>query len=156
MDAAPIVELIKVNKNFATAGKGSVTVLKEVSLSVNSGEIVAVVGRSGCGKSTLLRMVCGLTAPSHGRVLYRERPVTGPVAGICMVFQNFSLYPWLNILQNVELGLEAKGITPQERRRQALAVIDMIGLDGFESAYPKELSGGMRQRVGFARALVVG
>ena len=109
----------------------------------------------GGGKSTLLRIVCGLTPASAGQVLYRGQPVTRPVAGISMVFQTFGLFPWLTVLENVELGLEAQGVPEAERRRRALAAIDMIGLDGFESAYPKELSGGMRQRVGFARALVV-
>lgn len=151
----PLIELIDVSKKFSTAGKGSVTVLDKINLALRPGEIVAIVGKSGCGKSTLLRAICGLTPATSGRVLYRGKPVTQPVATISMVFQTFALFPWLNILQNVELGLEAQGVGPNERRQQALKVIDMIGLDGFESAYPKELSGGMRQRVGFARALVV-
>lgn len=152
---SPLIELIDVSKKFSTAGKGSVTVLDKINLALRPGEIVAIVGKSGCGKSTLLRAICGLTPATSGRVLYRGKPVTQPVATISMVFQTFALFPWLNILQNVELGLEAQGVGPNERRQQALKVIDMIGLDGFESAYPKELSGGMRQRVGFARALVV-
>ena len=118
-------------------------------------EIVALLGKSGSGKSTLLRIIAGLIKPSSGQVLYHGQPVNRPVQGIAMVFQNFALLPWLTVLQNVELGLEALGVDRVTRRQRALKAIDTIGLDGFESAYPKELSGGMRQRVGFARALVV-
>ncbi len=150
-----LIELIGVRKSFAAAEKGRVAVLADVNLQVRRGEIVAVLGRSGCGKSTLLRIICGLTPASSGKVLYRGKSVRKPVPGISLVFQSFALFPWLNVLGNVELGLEAQNVPPAERRERALAVIDMIGLDGFESAYPKELSGGMRQRVGFARALVV-
>jgi len=150
----PLLELHAVSKHFV-AGEGRVAVLEGIDLSIAEGELVALLGRSGCGKSTLLRIVCGLTPASAGRVHYKGKPVTRPQAGISMVFQTFALFPWLNVLQNVEVGLEAQGVARDERRRRALQVIDMIGLDGFESAYPKELSGGMRQRVGFARALVV-
>jgi NitT/TauT family transport system ATP-binding protein len=122
---------------------------------LRDGEIVAVLGKSGSGKSTFLRILAGLLPPSEGRVEYRGQPVNGPVRGIAMVFQSFALFPWLTVLGNVELGLEAQGVSAAERRRRAVEAIDIIGLDGFESAYPKELSGGMRQRVGFARALVV-
>ena len=150
-----LIELSGVSKSFATPGKARMAVLKDVDLQLRQGEIVAIVGRSGCGKSTLLRILCGLTSATHGRVLYRGKSVKKPVPGISMVFQSFALFPWLSVLGNVELGLEAQGVSPAECRQRALTVIDMIGLDGFESAYPKELSGGMRQRVGFARALVV-
>ena len=150
-----LIDLIGVNKSFAAPEKGRIAVLQDVNIQVRRGEIVAVLGRSGCGKSTLLRIICGLTTASSGKVLYRGRSVRKPVPGISLVFQSFALFPWLNVLGNVELGLEAQNVPPAERRERALAVIDMIGLDGFESAYPKELSGGMRQRVGFARALVV-
>lgn len=153
--ASPLVQLIGVSKRFRAPGQGSVTVLKDIHFAVYPGEIVAVLGKSGCGKSTLLRIMSGLTPASSGQVLYRGKQVVEPVAGISMVFQSFALFPWLNVLQNVELGLEAQGVPLAERRERALAAIDMIGLDGFESAYPKELSGGMRQRVGLARALVV-
>ena len=129
-------------------------VLDNVSTSLASGEIVGLLGRSGCGKSTLLRIVSGLIRPSSGEVVYQGEPVKGPADGIAMVFQSFALFPWLSVLENVELGLKALKVPPDEARRRALAAIDLIGLDGYESAYPKELSGGMRQRVGFARAVV--
>ena len=155
-DAETLIELRQVSKHFGAADRADdIVVLKDIDFSLRPGEIVAMLGRSGCGKSTLLRIICGLTPTSAGQVLYRDQPVTRPVAGISMVFQTFGLFPWLTVLENVELGLEAQGVPAAEQRRRALAVIDMIGLDGFESAYPKELSGGMRQRVGFARALVV-
>src|SRR3569832_2445437 len=126
-----------------------------VVLTIRSGEIVGLLGRSGSGKSTLLRIIAGLVAPSAGDAKCRGETIMGPLNGVFMVFQSFALFPWLTVLQNVELGLEALGVESSERRKRALAAIDLIGLDGFESAYPKELSGGMRQRVGFARALVV-
>ena len=155
-DTEALLELRQVSKRFVAPDRGDdIIVLKDIDFSLRPGEIVAILGRSGCGKSTLLRIICGLTPASDGQVLYRNQPVSRPVAGISMVFQTFGLFPWLTVLENVELGLEAQGIPAPERRQRALAVIDMIGLDGFESAYPKELSGGMRQRVGFARALVV-
>jgi NitT/TauT family transport system ATP-binding protein len=155
VDTFSLLELRKATKRFPTAEGGAVTVIDDVSLEVGAGEILALLGRSGCGKSTLLRMLCGLSPPSSGEVRYKGRTVGSPQAGISMVFQSFALFPWLTVLQNVELGLEAQGIGREQRRRRALQAIDMIGLDGFESAFPKELSGGMRQRVGFARALVV-
>jgi NitT/TauT family transport system ATP-binding protein len=119
------------------------------------GEIVGLLGRSGSGKSTLLRQIAGLDEPSSGVVNYLGHPVSGPASGIAMVFQSFALFPWLTVLENVQLGLEAQGVAEAEMRKRSLQAIDLIGLDGFESAYPRELSGGMRQRVGFARALVV-
>ena len=130
-------------------------VLDHVSLRLDQNEIVGLLGRSGCGKSSLLRIVAGLAQPAAGEVSYRGSKVAGPVSGIAMVFQSFALFPWLSVLENVELGLKARKVPAVEARKRALAAIDLIGLDGFESAYPKELSGGMRQRVGFARALVV-
>jgi NitT/TauT family transport system ATP-binding protein len=130
-------------------------VLENVDLTIRSGEMVGLLGRSGSGKSTLLRIIAGLIAPSSGDATCRGQAIQGPPNGVAMVFQSFALFPWLTVLQNVELGLEALGIEAAERRKRALAAIDLIGLDGFESAFPKELSGGMRQRVGFARALVV-
>ena len=130
-------------------------VLDDINLTLNEGEIVGLLGRSGSGKSTLLRLIAGLARPTAGSVVYRGQPVTGPAPGIAMVFQTFALFPWLTVLENVQLGLEALGLPEAEIRQRALAGIDLIGLDGYESAYPRELSGGMRQRVGFARALVV-
>jgi NitT/TauT family transport system ATP-binding protein len=130
-------------------------VLEGVNLSLREGEMVALLGRSGSGKSTLLRIVAGLLKPTAGEVLWRERPVQGPAEGVAMVFQSFALFPWLTVAENVELGLEARRVPRAERVERAEAAIDLIGLGGFESAYPKELSGGMRQRVGLARALVV-
>ncbi len=130
-------------------------VLNDINLTLKEGEIVGLLGRSGSGKSTLLRLIAGLAQPISGQVNYRGHPVTGPAPGIAMVFQSFALFPWLTVLENVQLGLEALGLPEAEIRQRALAGIDLIGLDGYESAYPRELSGGMRQRVGFARALVV-
>jgi NitT/TauT family transport system ATP-binding protein len=138
-------------------GSGEVgqPVLEDVSLTLREGEIVGLLGRSGCGKSTLLRIIAGLARPTSGSVKFQGEEVAGPAEGVAMVFQSFALYPWLSVLDNVEIGLRAQGVNLEETRKRALAAIDLIGLDGFESAYPKELSGGMRQRVGFARALVV-
>src|SRR5215471_11906612 len=152
--AEPILAVRRVSRGFAR-GAGEVRVLDEVDLALRSGEIVGLLGRSGSGKSTLLRIIAGLIKPNSGEVVYHGQPVNGPAEGIAMVFQTFALFPWLTVLQNVEAGLEALAVPARESRRRALFAIDLIGLDGFESAYPRELSGGMRQRVGFARALVV-
>ena len=130
-------------------------VLDDINLQIAAGEFVALLGPSGSGKSTLLRILAGLLPPSEGQVLFRGVPQHGPNPHLAMVFQSFALFPWLTVLQNVELGLQAQDLTRTQRLKRALAAIDTIGLDGFEDAYPKELSGGMRQRVGFARALVV-
>jgi NitT/TauT family transport system ATP-binding protein len=145
----------KVCKTYQTAEASGRLVLDHVDFTLQQGEIVAILGKSGSGKSTFLRVLAGLTPPTEGRVAYRGNTVDGPAHGVAMVFQTFALFPWLTVLGNVELGLEALGVPRAERRQRALKAIDLIGLDGFESAYPKELSGGMRQRVGFARALVV-
>jgi NitT/TauT family transport system ATP-binding protein len=126
-----------------------------VSLRMKDGEIVGLLGRSGSGKSTLLRLIAGLSRPSAGNLAYLGDPIDGPPLGIAMVFQSFALFPWLTVYDNVALGLEAQRVPRADIRRRSLAAIDLIGLDGYESAYPRELSGGMRQRVGFARALVV-
>src|ERR1035438_4231914 len=126
-----------------------------MNLDLHEGQIVGLLGRSGSGKSTLLRLIAGLSEPSAGHLSYLGQPIYGPAAGIAMVFQSFALFPWLNVFENVALGLEAQRLPKAEIRMRSLAAIDLIGLDGFESAYPRELSGGMRQRVGFARALVV-
>ena len=132
-----------------------VVALDNVSLTITEQEIVGLLGRSGCGKSSLLRITAGLAKPASGSAHYKGQPLDGPPAGIAMVFQSFALFPWLTVLQNVELGLSSAGVEEAAQKKRALAAIDLIGLDGFENAYPKELSGGMRQRVGLARALVV-
>ncbi len=151
-----LLEARQVSRRFPLPdGTGEYTVLQAVDVSLGDGEIVALLGKSGSGKSTLLRILAGLIRPNEGEVRYRGRPVTEPFPGVAMVFQTFALLPWLDVLGNVELGLEAQGVPPEARRQKALQMIDVIGLDGFESAYPRELSGGMRQRVGLARALVV-
>lgn len=150
-----IIELHNCRKSFKKSAHQDLLVLEDVNFTLHEGEIVALLGKSGSGKSTLLRIIAGLIPPTSGTVSYRGKAVKKPVPGIAMVFQSFALMPWLTVLQNVELGLEAQGIAREERRKRAIDAIDIIGLDGFESAYPKELSGGMRQRVGFARALVI-
>lgn len=150
-----LIEVRNVSKAFTAEGRDKLKVLEGISLTIQAGEIVAVLGKSGCGKSTLLRIIGGLVSATDGEVRYRGALVGHPMPGISMVFQSFALFPWLTVIQNVELGLEAQGVAPAERERRATEVIEMIGLGGFESAYPKELSGGMRQRVGFARALVM-
>ncbi|NFV78511.1 AAA-associated domain-containing protein [Magnetospirillum aberrantis] len=151
----PLLLLEGVRKTFRTPDRRERTVLEGVDFRLEEGEIVALQGKSGSGKSTLLRVMAGLVRSNGGKALYRGQPIAGPVQGISMVFQSFALFPWLTVQQNVELGLEALGVRPAEREDRAAAAIDMIGLGGFEGAYPKELSGGMRQRVGFARALVM-
>lgn len=150
-----IIAIENLSKSFKKASSQNLLVLEDVDFKLHQGEIVALLGKSGSGKSTLLRIIAGLVAPSKGKVTYRGKTVVRPVPGIAMVFQSFALMPWLNVLENVELGLEAQGVSREERRHRAIEAIDIIGLDGFESALPKELSGGMRQRVGFARALVI-
>ena len=150
-----IIAIESLRKSFKKASEQDLLVLEDVNFKLQEGEIVALLGKSGSGKSTLLRIIAGLVPPTSGTVTYRGMPVTSPVAGIEMVFQSFALMPWLTVLENVELGLEAQGVSREERRHRAIEAIDIIGLDGFESAFPKELSGGMRQRVGFARALVI-
>ncbi|HWB37717.1 MAG TPA: ABC transporter ATP-binding protein, partial [Rugosimonospora sp.] len=150
----PLLTTEHLSKSYAGAD-GELPVLAGIDLTIRAGEIVALLGRSGSGKSTLLRCLAGLVPPSTGTVTYQGARLTGPNPGTAMVFQTFALLPWLTVQQNVELGLEARGVPPRARTTAALQAIDLIGLDGFESAYPKELSGGMRQRVGFARALVV-
>jgi NitT/TauT family transport system ATP-binding protein len=153
--ATPLLEVREVCKSFPRADEDEHVVLDGVNLSLNEGEVVGILGRSGSGKSTLLRLIAGLSEPSGGTLTYLGNPIAGPAQGIAMVFQSFAIFPWLTVYENVALGLEALRVPGPEIRRRSLAAIDLIGLDGFESAYPRELSGGMRQRVGFARALVV-
>ena len=153
---ATILEIEGVTQIFATgSGEARAPVLSDVSMRMKTGEIVALLGRSGSGKSTLLRLIAGLTRPTQGTVKIGGEPVLGPAKEVAMVFQSFALFPWLDVLDNVEIGPRSNGVPLDETRKRALKAIDTIGLDGFESAYPKELSGGMRQRVGFARALVM-
>jgi NitT/TauT family transport system ATP-binding protein len=152
---APLLDIHGLRHTFPKADGGDLLVLDGIELQIVQGQIVGLLGRTGSGKSTLLRLIAGLAQPSDGSVTYLGQPVLGPAAGIAMVFQGFALFPWLTVLENVQLGLEALGLPEPEIRKRALAAIDLIGLDGYESAYPRELSGGMRQRVGFARALVV-
>jgi NitT/TauT family transport system ATP-binding protein len=155
LNLAPLLEVRGVCKSFRKPDGDQLVVLEQVNMTLRPGEIVGLLGRSGSGKSTLLRQIAGLDEPSDGVVNYLGHPVSGPASGIAMVFQGFALFPWLTVLENVQLGLEAQGVAEAEMRKRSLQAIDLIGLDGFESAYPRELSGGMRQRVGFARALVV-
>jgi NitT/TauT family transport system ATP-binding protein len=150
-----LIVLKNVSKSYQQPNGQQIVILENINLELRPGEIVALLGPSGSGKSTLMRIVAGLIPPSQGEVVYHNRPLVGLNPGVAIVFQSFALYPWLTVLENVELGLKAKGEAPDSRRQKALRMIDIIGLDGFENAYPKELSGGMRQRVGFARALAV-
>jgi NitT/TauT family transport system ATP-binding protein len=150
-----IIELRSVNKSFRSADGSARLVLEHVDFALREGEIVALLGQSGSGKSTLLRIMAGLIGADGGEINYRGLPLHGPARGVSMVFQSFALFPWLTVQKNVELGLEAQGTPPEERARRAGAAIELIGLSGFEGALPRELSGGMRQRVGIARALVM-
>ena len=145
----------QVCKSFPLPGGGEQIVLEKVTLNLASGEIVALLGRSGSGKSTLLRILAGLIPPSSGRVLVKGSPLEGPNLGAAMVFQSFALLPWLTVRENAELGLYARGVSREVCEQEAMLALAMVGLEGFAGAYPKELSGGMRQRVGFARAFVM-
>lgn len=156
MDAPPnpIIDFRRICHTFAKSSGESLVVLADIDSALRDGEILGLLGRSGSGKSTFLRIAAGLIKPTSGEVLYRGAPLAGPSEGISVVFQTFALYPWLTVLENVAAGLDALRLPRAEIRRRAQAAIDLIGLDGFQSAYPRELSGGMRQRVGFARAIV--
>jgi NitT/TauT family transport system ATP-binding protein len=153
--SSPLVTVRNCRQAYHKEASADLIVLDDVNLTLNTGEIVGLLGRSGSGKSTLLRIVSGLLKPTSGEVKWRGVPLTGPAAGVAMVFQSFALFPWLTVQENVEIGLEAQGVKRDEREERTEAAIDLIGLGGYDSAYPKELSGGMRQRVGLARALVV-
>ncbi len=150
-------ELVRVDhvSQTYTTGPRTFTAIHDVSLSQAEGEFVSLLGPSGCGKSTLLRMITGLQRPTEGQVLYRGRPLTGVNPHATIVFQSFALFPWLTVQENVEVALKARGMSPRLRPTRALDLLDRVGLDGFENAYPRELSGGMRQKVGFARAMAV-
>ena len=155
MSPTPLLQVTNCRQAYHKDASSELIVLDGVDLTLREGEIVGLLGRSGSGKSTLLRIVSGLLKPTSGDVQWRGQPLVGPAAGVAMVFQSFALFPWLTVQENVELGLEARGVARAERESRAEDAIDLIGLGGYESAYPKELSGGMRQRVGLARALVV-
>ena len=153
--ADAIIQARAVEKFYVQPDGNRIEVIAPTDLEVNPGQIVALLGPSGSGKSTLLRILTGLSQPSSGDVLWHGQPISSHAPNVAIVFQSFALFPWLNVLENVEAPLEARNVGAIERRKRALKMVDTVGLDGFESAYPKELSGGMKQRVGFARALVV-
>ncbi len=154
-NSASLLVAEQVAKTFPLPAGGEQTVLEEVSVNIVPGEVVALLGRSGSGKSTLLRILAGLIQPSRGRVLMKGAPLHGPNPDVAMVFQSFALLPWLTVQENAELGLFARGVSKEIAEKEATLALSMVGLEGFEGAYPKELSGGMRQRVGFARAFVM-
>ena len=150
-----IIEAVAIEKSYPQADGTRIQVVSATNLVIERGKIIALLGPSGCGKSTLLRMLTGLSQPTSGMLCWHGKPLDGQTPNVAIVFQSFALFPWLTVLDNVEAPLEARGVAAVERRKRALRTLDTVGLDGFETAYPKELSGGMKQRVGFARALVV-
>src|SRR5579862_1012256 len=150
-----IIRAEGIEKYYAQPSQNRIQVISATDLKIIPGEILALLGPSGSGKSTMLRMLSGLSRPSAGQVYWPGKPIAEAEINVSVVFQIFALYPWLTVLENVEAPLQARGIAPDERRERSERMLDTVGLHGFESAYPKELSGGMRQRVGFARALVV-
>jgi NitT/TauT family transport system ATP-binding protein len=150
-----IIRAEKIEKYYSQPSENRIQVISATDLSIVPGEILALLGPSGSGKSTMLRMLTGLSRPSAGEVYWHEKPISQAEINVSIVFQSFALFPWLTVLENVEAPLQARGVPPDERRERSMRMLDTVGLDGFEGAYPKELSGGMRQRVGFARALVV-
>src|SRR6195256_2941314 len=152
---APIIEARKLEKSYPQPDGSRIQVIAPTDLAIYPGQIIVLLGPSGCGKSTLLRMLTGLSPASAGSVYWHGHPVRDESPNVSIVFQSFALFPWLTVLENVEAPLEARGMPPIDRRKRSLRIIDAVGLDGFETAYPKELSGGMKQRVGVARALVV-
>jgi NitT/TauT family transport system ATP-binding protein len=153
--AEAIIRAEKIEKYYAQPSENRIQVISATDLEIVPGEIVALLGPSGSGKSTMLRMLSGLSTPTAGQVYWHEKPIASAEINVSIVFQSFALFPWLTVLQNVEAPLQARGVAASERRARSLKMLDTVGLDGFEAAYPKELSGGMKQRVGFARALVV-
>src|ERR1700720_3927344 len=151
----PIIEGRAIEKSYPQPDWTRIEVVGLTDFAIEPGKIIALLGASGCGKSTLLRILSGLSQPSSGALFWHGKPLNGQAPNVAIVFQSFALFPWLTVLENVEAPLEARGVAEVERRKRALRTLDTVGLDGFETAYPKELSGGMKQRVGFARALVV-
>ncbi len=154
MDEETLLKLDKVSQSYRS-GQRTFVAVQDVNLTVQPGEFVALLGPSGCGKSTLLRIITGLQRPTSGEVLYRDQPLRGVNPHATIVFQTFALFPWLSVVENVEIALKARGVPTDLRTQRAVDLLDRVGLDGFESAYPRELSGGMRQKVGFARAMAV-
>jgi NitT/TauT family transport system ATP-binding protein len=152
--AAPLVEARHVRK-LASEDRPESVILDDINFTMREGEFVYVVGPSGCGKSMFLRLVAGLEAPSSGQVLFRGEPVLPEDSRISMVFQNFALFPWMTVEENVGIGLESQGVPKKRRDESSKRMIEMVGLAGNENAYPYELSGGMKQMVGVARALAV-
>lgn len=150
-----ILEAKQISKSYPMADGRQIAVLEDINLQVREGEFISILGASGAGKSSFLRILADLSEPSRGEVLYHGKPLKTAGTKIAMVFQSFALFPWLSVVENVELGLKSAGASGDEARRKSVAMIDIVGLDGFEDAYPRELSGGMRQRVGIARALVL-
>ena len=150
-----IIEAVGIEKSYPQSDGTRIQVVGPTNLAVEPGKIIALLGPSGCGKSTLLRMLTGLSQATSGTLSWHGKPLDGQTPNVAIVFQSFALFPWLTVIENVEAPLEARGVNAVERRKRALRTLDTVGLDGFETAYPKELSGGMKQRVGFARALVV-
>jgi len=150
----PLIELRHVSKSYATASGPTLTILDDVSLEVRAGEMLGLLGQSGSGKSTILRLMAGLTEPSSGAALSHGLPLTGINRDLAIVFQSFALYPWLTVQQNVQVGLIRRRLSAEAEQEEIEKALDLIGLSGYENAYPKQLSGGMRQRVGFARAIV--
>ncbi len=148
------IELQHISQAYGS-GERRFTAVRDVDLSLKEGEFVVLLGPSGCGKSTLLRIIVGLQRPTSGVILYRSRPLEKVNPKAAIVFQTFALFPWLTVQENVEVALKARGVVPKLRTTRALDLLDRVGLDGFETAYPRELSGGMRQKVGFARAMAV-
>jgi len=150
-----ILSTKSISKSYPMGGGKQITVLEDINIDVGEGEFVSILGASGAGKSTLLRILAGLAEPSGGEILYHGKPLRASGPKIAMVFQSFALFPWLTVLENVDLGLKSQGFPDDVARQKATKMLDVVGLDGFEDAYPRELSGGMRQRVGIARALAV-
>jgi NitT/TauT family transport system ATP-binding protein len=153
--ATPLVELIDVNMTFGEAGADKMKVLDSINLTVEEHDVLALLGPSGCGKSTIMRILSGLIRPTSGTVKFRGAPMPGVNPGVAMVFQNFALFPWLTVRENILLGLENSAYPPEERAQLFQKSIEMVGLDGYGDVLPKELSGGMKQRVGIARALIM-
>ncbi|HXE05760.1 MAG TPA: nitrate/sulfonate/bicarbonate ABC transporter ATP-binding protein [Bryobacteraceae bacterium] len=153
--AEAIIRAESIEKYYTQPNQNRIQVISATNLSIVPGEIVALLGPSGSGKSTMLRILSGLSTPSAGQVYWHGKPIAEAKINVSIVFQSFALFPWLTVFENVAAPLQARGVPPAERRERSLKMLDTVGLDGFEAAYPKELSGGMRQRVGFARALVV-